>query len=380
MSSTLLQKAQQALNEKIAKVLPENIKNGITMFGVTGTYSGGGGSDIIEFGAINSVTVDFSALATILNQQTSTIDRTRPILRESSGFDPCLQISGIYDKFNTTQAIRLFGISVDTHDTLGLTFGNHNVIDIYTADSETEEYFDQGMTLQDLITVFSLIGTKTIFLPLNDVGDCILYGISVIKIFFSDANFASSVHNIPSNIFTFNISQLNEIIGPDDHLNIDWSDVATIIRNSCTTEELGAYINGGASGYNPCLILSSYGKYVNDTAVYNNADLFACIGSPTWLGLSVGSDDYTEELSKDPIYEGNTEHEIPEPCTVSDLCDMLDSAGVKSHNCFVGGDYADMEYHFSQPITELRLLGQTLDKTITVDTTQYDLITINHCG
>lgn len=37
---TILQKAQAILAEKTAKVLPENIKAGVTMFGVTGTYTG----------------------------------------------------------------------------------------------------------------------------------------------------------------------------------------------------------------------------------------------------------------------------------------------------------------------------------------------------
>ena len=40
MSSTLLQKAQQALNEKTTKIIPENIRAGVTIFGVTGTYEG----------------------------------------------------------------------------------------------------------------------------------------------------------------------------------------------------------------------------------------------------------------------------------------------------------------------------------------------------
>lgn len=37
---TILQKAQAILAEKTNKVLPANIKNGVTIFDVTGTYTG----------------------------------------------------------------------------------------------------------------------------------------------------------------------------------------------------------------------------------------------------------------------------------------------------------------------------------------------------
>lgn len=37
---TILQKAQAILAEKEEKILPENIKAGVTIFGVTGTYTG----------------------------------------------------------------------------------------------------------------------------------------------------------------------------------------------------------------------------------------------------------------------------------------------------------------------------------------------------
>lgn len=43
--ATLLQKSQEILSEKEAKILPGNIKSGIIAFGVTGTYSGTDTSD-----------------------------------------------------------------------------------------------------------------------------------------------------------------------------------------------------------------------------------------------------------------------------------------------------------------------------------------------
>lgn len=40
--STLIEKANKILDEKIAKIKPENIKNGVEVFGVTGTLTGEG--------------------------------------------------------------------------------------------------------------------------------------------------------------------------------------------------------------------------------------------------------------------------------------------------------------------------------------------------
>lgn len=36
----LEQNLQTILNEKTTKIIPENIKSGVTIFGVTGTYTG----------------------------------------------------------------------------------------------------------------------------------------------------------------------------------------------------------------------------------------------------------------------------------------------------------------------------------------------------
>ena len=40
MSTTLEQKLNLILNEKQTKIIPENIKAGVTILGVTGTYIG----------------------------------------------------------------------------------------------------------------------------------------------------------------------------------------------------------------------------------------------------------------------------------------------------------------------------------------------------
>lgn len=47
--STLKEKADEILAEKEEKIIPQNIKEGVTIFDVTGTYSGGGSSDILVF-------------------------------------------------------------------------------------------------------------------------------------------------------------------------------------------------------------------------------------------------------------------------------------------------------------------------------------------
>ena len=40
MPSSLEEKLNQILNEKVTKIIPENIKAGVTILGVTGTYTG----------------------------------------------------------------------------------------------------------------------------------------------------------------------------------------------------------------------------------------------------------------------------------------------------------------------------------------------------
>lgn len=58
--STLKDKAQNILDEKELKILPENIKNGVKIFDVTGTYSGSGSGDVKLFETIEEMKSDVS--------------------------------------------------------------------------------------------------------------------------------------------------------------------------------------------------------------------------------------------------------------------------------------------------------------------------------
>ena len=58
--STLKEKADEILAEKEEKIIPENIKSGVTIFDVTGTYSGGG-SDVLAYNSEQEMREDTSA-------------------------------------------------------------------------------------------------------------------------------------------------------------------------------------------------------------------------------------------------------------------------------------------------------------------------------
>lgn len=78
---TILQKAQAILAEKTNKVLPANIKNGVTIFDVTGTYTGE--AKTISQAEITLIT----SKVTVLNTALTTLEIiTSPDTVESLGY------------------------------------------------------------------------------------------------------------------------------------------------------------------------------------------------------------------------------------------------------------------------------------------------------
>jgi len=55
--STLKNKAQSILDEKELNIIPENIKNGVQIFDITGTYEGSGGGEPI-FGLCSRINIE----------------------------------------------------------------------------------------------------------------------------------------------------------------------------------------------------------------------------------------------------------------------------------------------------------------------------------
>ena len=79
---TILQKAQAILAEKTTKVIPTNIKSGVTIFDVTGTYTG-------EAKTISQVEVNLiTSKVTVLNTALTALEIiTSPDTVESLGYD-----------------------------------------------------------------------------------------------------------------------------------------------------------------------------------------------------------------------------------------------------------------------------------------------------
>ena len=96
MSSTLLQKAQQALNEKTTKIIPENIRAGVTIFGVTGTYEGSEPeSEIFSATAGQIINIDWTEISNTILNNTTSADLEKTIAIASCG-DPCTIQFGTY--------------------------------------------------------------------------------------------------------------------------------------------------------------------------------------------------------------------------------------------------------------------------------------------
>lgn len=384
MSSTLLQKAQQALNEKITKVLPENIKSGVTMFGITGSYTGEGGSAATTFDPNSKLIIDFPALATFMNANLIAEEKAKPIIRDGSGFTVGVQLSMLFDMTSGSDSdCSAFGIGVGSDPELFLVFDPYNSKQFYTANTATEDYFATGMTVQDLITVFSKMEVMTIAIPYEYVVGKILYGISAIKIYFDETKGdAVSILNLPEGICTIQSEGYNEHIHAGDDLVVDWGEVANIIRGYCTAEELAKPINAFASGYHPAILLNEGGEFTDGSQDYSDINLYVAMPTDEWLGVNIGNDDESDiHLTSRAITTPATDEEFPNPCTVADLCNILDNVGVVHHRCFMGADETENVYSFYQPITSLKVLGPTLEKVIDFTDSQYtNPVSVFHSG
>ena len=85
--STLLQKANEVLNVKQTKIIPENIKKDVQIFDIVGTLEEGGAGDVKLFETIEEMQEDTSAqegdLAIVYREEIQAIDDT-------SEFDSCI--------------------------------------------------------------------------------------------------------------------------------------------------------------------------------------------------------------------------------------------------------------------------------------------------
>ena len=126
--STLKDKAQDILDEKIAKIKPENIKEGVTVFDVTGTAK-----TMLSFTTDNYMTIDFKALSSAMDSGLPSNIKSDWLDLQSSGVlgEVILVVNAIYDDNNTSDFLNIY-LKVDEH---GYVYVNTDGLQIFPRDS-----------------------------------------------------------------------------------------------------------------------------------------------------------------------------------------------------------------------------------------------------
>lgn len=126
---TILQKAQAILAEKTAKVLPANIKNGVTIFDVTGTYTGE--AKTISQAEITLIT----SKVTVLNTALTTLEIiTSPDTVESLGYT-----AGSIDTTNNSVTITVTNTGTYDIDSNDIVYNNGSQIYPVVSNEEPTE-------------------------------------------------------------------------------------------------------------------------------------------------------------------------------------------------------------------------------------------------
>ena len=103
--STLKDKAQDILDEKIAKIKPENIKEGVTVFDVTGTAK-----TMLSFNVDDYMTIDFKALSSAMDSGLPSNIKNDWLDVATSGVlgEVILVVNAIYDDNNTSDFLNIY--------------------------------------------------------------------------------------------------------------------------------------------------------------------------------------------------------------------------------------------------------------------------------
>ena len=134
--STLKNKAQDILDEKIAKIKPENIKEGVTVFDVTGTAK-----TMLSFTTDNYMTIDFKALSSAMDSGLPSNIKSDLLDLQTSGVlgEVILVVNAIYDDNNTSDFLNIY-LKVDEH---GYVYVNSDGAQVFSRDSITHiDLFD----------------------------------------------------------------------------------------------------------------------------------------------------------------------------------------------------------------------------------------------
>lgn len=126
--STLKDKAQDILDEKIAKIKPENIKEGVTVFDVTGTAK-----TMLSFNVDDYMTIDFKALSSAMDSGLPSNIKSDWLDLQTSGVlgEVILVVNAIYDDNNTSDFLNIY-LRVDEH---GYVYVNTDGLQIFPRDS-----------------------------------------------------------------------------------------------------------------------------------------------------------------------------------------------------------------------------------------------------
>jgi len=126
--STLKDKAQDILDEKIAKIKPENIKEGVTVFDVTGTAK-----TMLSFNVDDYMTIDFKALSSAMDSGLPSNIKSDWLDLQSSGVlgEVMLIVNAIYNDNNTSDFINIY-LKVDEH---GYVYINSDEAQVFSRDS-----------------------------------------------------------------------------------------------------------------------------------------------------------------------------------------------------------------------------------------------------
>ena len=123
--STILQKVNEIKTEKDTKIIPENIKAGVTIFGVTGTYTG---QQLVDLSEGNQVVFHTDDLATLLSTALDATQKAGEITLVQSAPSTIISLG------NCTYTPS--GGSAQTNATIDITVFNGDTINLSITDEE----------------------------------------------------------------------------------------------------------------------------------------------------------------------------------------------------------------------------------------------------
>lgn len=169
--STLLQKANQIKAEKDTKVIPSNIKAGVTMFGVTGTYDGTVQLDLSEG---SQMIFHVSDLATLLNTALTAEQKEAELTLVQSAPSTIITLGDCTytPDGGSTQTGAKLEVTIFNGDTVNLSitgtdeYDNDHIISEIVTEEDISGDWSEPFTVSDFIEILDFLAvdysTKTL--------------------------------------------------------------------------------------------------------------------------------------------------------------------------------------------------------------------------